>query len=111
MRDPLGSAALTVDASPESNVVQVVSHEPWGGVRRDDTFDNDPTDGHIPLRDDYLFNGKEREAYYDLDEDVYDFGARLYLANVGRWMSPDPLLKDGLNRYAFVRNNRPRRWF
>lgn len=46
------------------------------------------------------FNFKEKEA-----TGFYDYGARLYDPASGRWISPDKLLVDGLNRYAYVRNN------
>jgi RHS repeat-associated protein len=46
------------------------------------------------------FNFKEKES-----TGLYDYGARLYNPATGRWLSADPLLADGLNRYAYVRNN------
>src|SRR5262249_6467811 len=36
---------------------------------------------------------------------LYDYGARLYNPATGRWLSADASSKDGLNRYAYVRNN------
>lgn len=52
--------------------------------------------------------GKERDSETGLDY----FGARYYGANMGRWMSPDPILikkewlldPQKLNRYGYVAN-------
>ncbi len=56
----------------------------------------------------YKFTGKERDTESGLDY----FGARYYGSNMGRFMSPDPLLGSGRpwnpqtwNRYAYVLNN------
>ncbi len=46
------------------------------------------------------FNGKEKD-----ETGFYDYGARLYNPNTGRFLSPDSDLSDGLNRYAYVGNN------
>jgi RHS repeat-associated protein len=54
------------------------------------------------------FTGKERDSESGLD----NFGARYDSSNMGRFMSPDPLLNSGrlgnpqtLNRYAYALNN------
>lgn len=50
----------------------------------------------------YRHAGKER----DEESGLYDYGARMYAPWLGRWTSPDPAGgTDGLNMYAFVRNN------
>jgi RHS repeat-associated protein len=101
--DPLQSTSVVLDGA--GNVVEMVSYEPYGGVRTRQTFDPLPSDTIIPWADDFLFNGKEWDIGYAAGIDVYDFGARLYLADVGRWLDQDSSFQDGLNRYAFVRNN------
>ena len=54
--------------------------------------------------------GSKRVAWAGKEKDdltgLYFFGARYYAPWLGRWMSPDPAgLIDGLNLYAFARNN------
>jgi RHS repeat-associated protein len=50
----------------------------------------------------YRFTGKER----DEESGFCDHGARSYAPALGRWLSPDPAGPvDGLNLYAYVRNN------
>lgn len=60
------------------------------------------------LTDHYKFTGKERDAETGLDY----FGARYYGSNMGRFMTPDPLLNSGhpadpqsWNRYSYTINN------
>ena len=55
-----------------------------------------------------LFTGKERDSETGLDY----FGARYYASNMGRFMSPDPLMASAhasnpqtWNRYAYTLNN------
>ncbi|MEL6187837.1 MAG: RHS repeat-associated core domain-containing protein, partial [Myxococcota bacterium] len=56
---------------------------------------------------DQLWQNKELEDQgYDADDPVYDFGPRSYAVNLGRWLTPDVVQADGLNRYAYV-GNRP----
>ena len=50
------------------------------------------------------FNGKRSAA------NLYDYGARWYDANMGRFLQPDPVVADpydpqGLSRYSYVRND------
>lgn len=56
----------------------------------------------------YKFTGKERDAESGLDY----FGARYYGSNMGRFMSPDPLMASAhvsdpqsWNRYSYAHNN------
>jgi RHS repeat-associated protein len=105
--DPAGSTALVLDNS--GAVVQYTSYEPNGGLREDVVFDPDPADGITPYRTDVLYDGKERDDTFGAD-DVYDFGPRMYSADVGTWLAPDPTYSDGLNRYAFVQGDPVNGW-
>ncbi|MBP8892698.1 MAG: RHS repeat-associated core domain-containing protein [Saprospiraceae bacterium] len=53
------------------------------------------------------FNGKESDAETYGDGNAYDFGARIYDARLGRWMSIDPFYKkyQYLSPYVFSVNN------
>ena len=53
----------------------------------------------------YLFNGKELQD--DLGLNLYDFGARMYDPQIGRWHRNDPLSESyySLGIYNFANNN------
>ncbi|MEO1053358.1 MAG: DUF6443 domain-containing protein, partial [Bacteroidota bacterium] len=53
----------------------------------------------------FLYNGKELQT--DLDLGWYDYGARMYQADLGRWFNVDPLAEDyySFSSYNYVANN------
>ena len=53
----------------------------------------------------YLYNDKELQD--DLDLGWMDYGARMYMPDLGRWMSPDPAAVEYMeySPYNFVLNN------
>jgi RHS repeat-associated protein len=53
----------------------------------------------------YGFNGKEKDS--EIASDNYDFGARIYDARLGRWLSLDPLMKyfSSFSAYNFCLNS------
>ncbi len=88
--------SITVNEHP---VVQRDDYYPFGlthgnGFQRVTTPENS-----------YLFNGKERIPDLDLNWD--DFGARMYMPDIGRWGIIDPLseIQEGFSPYHFVYGN------
>jgi RHS repeat-associated protein len=63
---------------------------------------NDPGDGYR-----YGFNGMERDDEVKGSGNSYDFGARMYDARLGRWLSLDPLESryKSLTPYNYVANS------
>lgn len=89
--DHLGSSTLVLDASGAP--VHRAAYLPYGGDRA-------VAGGSFTPK--YQFNFKEKEQD---GTGFYDYGARLLDPVSGRWLSPDTVVTDGPNRYAYVRNN------
>jgi RHS repeat-associated protein len=55
--------------------------------------------------DDYKYNGKELQT--ELDLGWYDYNARMYVPEIGRWGVVDPLAEKyhSWSAYQYVRNN------
>jgi RHS repeat-associated protein len=86
--DHLGSSSVMTDSG--GTPIRRAAYLPWGQDRGvEGTF--------VPK---LQFNFKEKDA-----TGFYDYGARLYAPVTGRWLSPDSTLSDGMNRYAYARNN------
>jgi RHS repeat-associated protein len=90
--DPRGSVRLVVHAS-NGTVAQRFDYDEWGRV----THDSNP--GFQP----FGYAG----GLYDHRTGLVQFGARHYNAEVGRWLSKDPILFDGgdTNLYGYVLND------
>ncbi len=56
------------------------------------------------LQTDKLFTG-QRDEPGDSALGLYNYKARFYSTTLGRFVSADPITKDGLNRYTYVLNN------
>jgi RHS repeat-associated protein len=56
------------------------------------------------LQTDKLFTG-QRDEPGDSALGLYNYNARFYSTTLGRFVSADPITKDGLNRYTYVLNN------
>ena len=91
----LGSVGVELDES--GAVISYEEYFPFGGTAFHAAHSS--LDGS-PRR--YRYTGKER----DEETGLYYHGARYYAPWLGRWISPDPAgLIDGINVYAYVRNN------
>jgi RHS repeat-associated protein len=93
--DHLGSATLVTDAN--GNVIRRASYQPFGEDRAVPIAQFSPATG---LRHEFNFKEQEQDG-----SGFYDYGARVYDPATGRWLSADSVTSDGLNRYAYVRNN------
>lgn len=51
----------------------------------------------------YKYNGKEYQD--ELNLNVYDYGARMYMPDIGRWGVHDPASEMTLDPYGYVYNN------
>lgn len=91
--DALGSGTVVVGGASAASAA---------GVRREEYGAWGETTFGSHARKRYRFAGKER----DETSGLYDFGARHYAPWLGRWTSADPAgPADGLNLYAYARNN------
>ena len=87
--DHLGNSNLVIDA--EANFVHREEYAPYG----------ETSVGSFG-RKRYRFTGKER----DEESGLHYYGMRYFASGLARWVSADPAgIKDGLNGYAYVRNN------
>jgi RHS repeat-associated protein len=94
--DFLGSTDIVLEKAT-GELVERATYEAYGNTESDyrpDRWKN--------FRSDYRFTGKEE----DVEVGLHYFGKRYYGANLGRWISPDPLsvhtLEGDLNLYAYV---------
>jgi len=102
MKDHLGNTRATY-AYAAPGVPQIAEYEhyyPFGmqmeGLCRPALFD---------ITNNQLYNGKELQPDYNLQ--WYDYGARFYDPQLGRWHSVDPMAEKhyGLTPYNYVLNN------
>ncbi len=96
--DHLGSTSVIVRR--EGTVVAWHYYYPFGGNR------NGPFSGLTTKR----FTGQHHEPELPGGEGLYDYHARWYDAQLGRFITADPIVPEpgnpqDLNRYSYVRNN------
>lgn len=97
LKDHLGNTRVTF--KPDGNsltLLQKVDYYPFGMVA-------DKTNGESDNK--YLYNGKELQDEIDLD--WYDYGARFYDPQIGRWHVIDPSAENyySWTPYNYVANN------
>jgi RHS repeat-associated protein len=85
LKDHLGNTRITL--SQNGGIVQEDAYYPFG-MQMSGLSQQNGTD--MPNK--YLYNGKELQDDFDLD--WYDYGARFYDAQIGRWHVVDPLADD-----------------
>jgi RHS repeat-associated protein len=93
--DHLGSAVLVTDTA--GGVAFQAAYYPYG--ERVDGSER-LANASYPFQPKYRFNFKEKES-----TGLYDYGARLYDPETGRFLSADTLTTDGPNHYQYARNN------
>jgi RHS repeat-associated protein len=90
-----GEGVLIVDGS--GAVISYEEYYPYGST----SYQSGRSAAEVSLKR-YRYTGKER----DEETGLYYHGARYYASWLGRWTSCDPAgFVDGLNLYAYVRNN------
>jgi RHS repeat-associated protein len=100
VKDHLGSVRIVIDDDQDAEVHQRNNYSAFGMMEFG-------TEGQIPANakkfNDRFYNGKEQQDVVGW----YDFGARMYNAELGRWMTIDPLAEKyySINPYGFVFNN------
>ncbi len=102
IKDHLGNTRVTI-AENEGNadIMQEDHYYPFGMQLGGQSWQN-------PLQiaaNKYLYNGKELQD--DLGFDLYDYGARMYDPQIGRWNRIDPMIEFHFDYtpYAYVYNN------
>ncbi|NCB43178.1 MAG: hypothetical protein EOM59_11230 [Clostridia bacterium] len=97
LKDHLGNTRVTFNSG---GIIQEDSYYPYGM-----TMSGLSEASGIDLPNKFLYNGKELQDDFGLN--WYDYGARFYDAQLGRWHSIDPMAEDyfGLSPYNYVANN------
>lgn len=93
--DHQGSASVITNA--DGNVEENIAYYPFGGTRSDDGT-------VINLKHKYT------DQEFDSETELYNYNARLYDPDLGRFLTPDSIVPDltnpqSLNRYSYVQNN------
>src|SRR5690554_1693802 len=121
--DHLGNIRLSYTKDPQSGTLQILEENhyyPFGlrhevyvtGSKRQHGFGNDGGGGDIDdvelinvLRTDYQYKYNSKEFQDELNLNLYDYGARIYMPDIGRWGVHDPASEMTLDPYGYVYNN------
>jgi RHS repeat-associated protein len=102
--DANGDGNITVSSDPMVNeIVEENNYYPFGLKHRGYNFGTAPIGNSVAQK--WKFGGKEYEDTFGLE--TYDFGARNYMPDLGRWGNIDPMADSYLSEsaYNFVKNN------
>ena len=89
-------------ANEDGNIAESYEYNAWGRVMFFDQNGNKINNQQSTIGNRYLFQGRE----YDSETGLYNFRARWYMPEIGRWISKDPIgISGGLNLYIFCENN------
>ncbi|MCD4665862.1 MAG: RHS repeat-associated core domain-containing protein [Bacteroidales bacterium] len=101
LTDHLGNVRVTFDEN--GDVLQEDSYYPFGMTMGGLSYSK--PDLEFGCKNKYLYNGKELQEEFGLD--WYDYGARFYDAQLGRWHVPDAYAEKyvSLSPYNYVANN------
>jgi len=82
----------------KSAVIQTQDYYPFGL-----TFNSSMRENSVPNQ--YQYNGKELQN--EMNIGWLDYGARMYMPEIGKWSTTDPLCEKylGLSLYSYVANN------
>lgn len=98
VKDHLGSVQALVNAS--GAVMESYTYDAWGNTAILSSGLSPLTSSAYGNR--FMFQGRE----YSVATGLYNFRARWYAPDLGRWLSPDPIgLEGGLNLYEFCKND------
>jgi RHS repeat-associated protein len=87
--DHLGNVRLSYTKNPSTNVLTILEENSYYPFGMKHTISNAVVQGQDYK---YKYNGKELQD--ELGLNVYDYGARQYMPDLGRWMQSDPLIND-----------------
>lgn len=99
-KDQVGNTRLSYWVHPDENILKVLDRNDYYPFGMNISQLSEFSATTSPLN--YKFGGKELQ-----ESGMYDFGARTYMPDVGRWMSIDPLaeLSPDLTPFRFAFNN------
>src|SRR5690606_26476940 len=112
--DHLGNVRLSYAKDPQTGNLKILdeSHYYPFGLKHQEyqasSFTTNPIQGIIiaPVANNpfkYKYNGKEFQD--ELNLNLYDYGWRNYMPDLGRWATPDPLLNDLTTTIDFDQEN------
>ncbi len=95
----LGNVRVTFNEN--GNILQEDSYYPFGMLQNGMSYQ---TSNNNYNKNNYLYNGKELQTDFDLN--WYDYGARFYDPQLGRWHVPDPMAesRNWLSSYQYTQN-------